>query len=149
MDFATLKPRLEEHPTKDLGDGATVAQIQAAELELGVVLKGSYRAFLQSFGWGGVEDIEIFGLGPDVPRHLNLVEVTKSERNEAQPPLPPHLIPVMNDGAGNLYCLDAGEAYREEYPVVFWDHEAGSDQEAEQVAGDFAEWLSERITSGE
>lgn len=149
MDFATLKHRLEEHPAKDLGGGATAAQIQAAELELGVALKGSYRAFLQSFGWGGVEDIEILGLGPDVPHHLNLVEVTKSERSEAQPPLSPHLIPVMNDGAGNLYCLDAGEAYLEEYPVVFWDHEADGDQEPEQVAGDFAEWLSERVASRE
>lgn len=148
MDFATLKPRLEQHPTNDLGGGATAAQIRAAERELGVALRGSYRSFLHSFGWGGVDDIEIFGLGADVPRHLNLVEVTKSERNEAQPPLPVSLIPVMNDGAGNLYCLDASETYREEYAVVFWDHEAGGDQEPEQVAGDFAQWLSERAGLG-
>ena len=149
MDFESLKNRLDEHPAKDLGSGVRIAEIEEAELEIGCPLKGSYRSFLETFGWGGVGDVEVFGLGHDVPRHLDLIAVTKSERNEAQPALPSHLIPVMNDGAGNLYCLDAGEAYREDYPVVFWDHEAGRDQEPELVADDFAEWLFARTASTE
>jgi hypothetical protein len=149
MDFLSLKRRLEQHSNKDLGLGATIEQLQAAELELRVVLRGSYRAFLEAFGWGGVDDIEIFGLGSDVPLHLDLIAITMSERNDAQPPLPLYLIPVANDGAGNLFCLDASEAFREEYPMVFWNHEAGPDQEPEPVARDFAAWLSELVASRE
>jgi hypothetical protein len=54
-----------------------------------------------------------------------------------------HLIPVMNDGSGNLYCLDTSVA--DEPPIVFWDHEAGSDQTPEIESGSFASWLASRL----
>jgi hypothetical protein len=145
MDFAIIKHRLDAHPSRDFGKGATDADIRRAEVELGIPLRGSYREFLRSFGWGGVGDIELFGLGVDVPHHLNLVTIAKSEREEANPPLRSYLIPVANDGGGNLFCLDVSEPYRDEFPVVFWDHEGGSDQVPDLVAGDFSEWLSERL----
>jgi len=145
VDFAILKRRLEAFPDSDLGKGATDADIREAEVALGASLRGGYRAFLRSFGWGGTGDIELFGLGADVPQHLNVVTVTTSERREAQPPLPSHLIPVMNDGGGNLYCIDVSEAYRDECPIVFWDHEAGPNQDPEQVSDSFTVWLSQRL----
>ncbi len=106
-------------------------------------MSGGYRQFLRRFGWGGVEDIELFGLGADVPSFLHLVVMTESERSEMSPALPTHLIPVMNDGGGNLYCLDSRGAA--EPPVVFWDHTAGEDQQPQQVAADFVAWLSEEL----
>jgi hypothetical protein len=75
-----------------------------------------------------------------VPPWLNLVEMTRSEREQMRPALPHHLIPLMNDGGGNLYCLDSRGAG--EPPVVFWDHEAGDQQQPAEVAPDFISWLA-------
>jgi hypothetical protein len=92
---------------------------------------------------GGVGSFELFGLGSDVPSYLDLVAVTESERTEMRPALPAYLIPLMNDGGGNLYCLDSR---REDEPaVIFWDHTAGEGQEPEAVAPDFISWLAERM----
>ena len=145
MKFDTIQRRLKAYEHAEFGLGATDDEIDKAESVLGTPLRGSYRAFLETFGWGGVEDIEIFGLGADVPNYLNLVAVAESERTEAQPQLPSHLVPVTNDGGGNLYCLDASEPYREEFPVVFWDHDRQSSQTPDLVAESFAEWLSDRL----
>ena len=48
----------------------------------------------------------MFGLGADVPAVNDLVRETLAERHEFRPYLPPHLIPLHNDGAGNLAALD-------------------------------------------
>lgn len=46
--------------------------------------------------------------------------MTHSERTEVVDlPLPPHLLPIVNDGAGNLVCLDT-KAAGEAPPVVAW-----------------------------
>lgn len=89
---------------------------------------------------------ELFGLGADVPPYLSLTAMTRSEREEMSPSLPAHLIPLMNDGGGNLYCLDSRGGG--EPPVVFWDHTAGARQEPAQVASDFTTWLAERVQQG-
>ncbi|QRK09499.1 SMI1/KNR4 family protein [Archangium violaceum] len=60
-----------------------------------------------------------------------------------RPALPRHLIPLMNDGGDNLYCLDSRR--EGEPPVVFWDPTAGETQEPAQVASDFMAWLTERV----
>lgn len=145
MKYETIKQRLRAFPHQEFGHGAQREQIDSAERALDVRFPTSYRAFLQEFGWGGVEDIELFGLGDDVPLHLDLVRMTESERSEMRPRLSPNLIPIMNDGGGNLYCLDASVGFREEYPVVFWDHEADDSQEPEEVAEDFPSWVSEQL----
>lgn len=142
MIYDDLKLRIESHPERDFGEGATMEQIEHAERELGLRILGSYRRFLGDFGWGGVGHIDIFGLGDAVPDHLNLVAMTRSERQEMRPHLPPYLLPVMNDGAGNLYCLDTRVDAREA-PVVFWSHELGESQEPEQIASTFAGWLGD------
>lgn len=83
----------------------------------------------------------------DVPPYLDLVAVTESERTQMRPALPSHLIPIMNDGGGNLYCLDASQAG--EPTVVFWAHTLGEEQVPEAVASDFVSWMEEQLASSE
>jgi len=125
--------------SRDLGTGASDDEIAAAEQALGVRIEGGYRQFLTQFGWGGVEDVELFGLGAGVPPFLDLVRLTKSGRSETQPYLPHHLLPVMNDGAGNQYCLDTRVA--DEPPIVCWSHEAGTDQTPDVESRSLTSWL--------
>jgi len=49
----------------------------------------------------------------------------------------------MNDGGGNLYCVDTKSGT--EPVVVFWDHNLDSDQEPEREAESFEEWLYEKL----
>lgn len=148
-DFAILRERLRKFVTHQFGRGASPAEIAAGEQALGLTFPESYRAFLSEFGWGGVEDIEVFGLGLDVPTFLDLVRVTHVERLEAEPQLPQHLLPILNDGYGNHYCLDTSIRNDNESPVVFWDHEAGPDQEPEVVASTFVDWLMQEVEERE
>lgn len=142
-EYFEIAKRLQSFDTREFGDGATEDEVSRAEQTLGVRINGGYRDFLMHFGWGGVEHLELYGLGGDVPSYLNLVAVTQSERNEMQPPLRAHLVPVMNDGGGNLYCLDTSAAG--EPTIVFWDHTAGTDQDSETMAADFTSWLNEQL----
>lgn len=143
MTFDALAEQLERNPDSSRGQGVADEQIDAASTELSVTLTGGYRLFLRRFGWVVLGSTEIFGLGGDVPSYLSLTAMTRSERQEAHPALPTHLVPLMNDGGGNLYCLDV--RVPGEPPVVFWDHEAGTEQEPVSVAEDFVIWLSSRL----
>jgi hypothetical protein len=143
MTFNELSELLEKTPAKSFGQGVSDMEINTASAELGVDLTGGYRLFLKRFGWGGVGSIELFGLGVDVPPYLSLTAMARSEREEVSPALPAHLIPLMNDGGGNLYCLDSRVSG--EPPVVFWDHTVGEQQEPARVAADFTTWLAERV----
>jgi hypothetical protein len=143
MTFDELAEMLESNPSKSFGQGVSETEINTASAHLGVPLAGGYRLFLRRFGWGGVGSIELFGLGADVPPYLSLTAMTRSEREEMSPALSAHLIPLMNDGGGNLHCLDSRVAG--EPPVVFWDHTAGAQQEPARVASDFIAWLTDRV----
>jgi cell wall assembly regulator SMI1 len=138
---ATLE-RIIGFADKDLGQGATDGDIANAESSIGVTFPESYRRFLSEIGWGRFSHQELYGLGSDVPAHLELVRNTLVERLEMHPALPAHLIPLMNDGAGNHYCLDASATCKGECPVVFWDHEQQDDQIPERVAMSFDTWLT-------
>jgi hypothetical protein len=143
MTFDELSELMESNPAKRFGQGVRDTEINTSSAELGVELTGGYRLFLKRFGWGGVGSIELFGLGVDVPPYLSLTAMARSEREEMSPALPARLIPLMNDGGGNLYCLDVRVSG--EPPVVFWDHTAGEQQEPARVASDFTTWLAERV----
>lgn len=145
MNFEGLKVRLDGFTRKKFGRGATDTEIKDAERILGVVLSASYRHFLRDFGWGGVEHFEIFGLGLDVPHYLDLINITRRERMEMEPAIPNSLVPLMNDGAGNHYCLDTRQMRKGECPVVFWDHELGKEQEPSLIARSFDLWLLELL----
>lgn len=145
MTYEDAAERLASFPERDVGRGATADEVSEAERLLGATLPSSYRTFLVDFGWGGVGDWEVFGLGEDVPPYLDLVRVTLSERTEMVPPLPERLVPFHNDGGGNLYCLNTGRSAGTECPVVFWDHEGEVGQEPPVLAESFASWLSDRL----
>ncbi len=140
-DFDRVAERIRELDSGDVGTGVSEDAVTAAEAALAVKLVGGYREFLLVFGFGGVEDVELYGLGG--PDYLDVVQITKSERAIAEPQLPHHLVPIWNDGGGNLYCLNTREG--EEHPIVFWDHELGSDQAPDIDAPDFATWMMEQL----
>jgi len=127
----------------EFGTSVDPGVISSAEERLGRVFPASFRQFLSDFGWASVAHWEIFGLGDKVPQHLDLVSLTLSEREEIEPRLPEALIPVANDGGGNLYCLDTGNMSDEECPVVFWSHEEG--RVVSREADSFVDWMIEML----
>ncbi len=126
---------------QSLGSGVDDISIHHAETVLEVQLPGSYKEFLRKFGWGGIVSWELYGLGSNVPVYLDLVQMTLSERNEMRPRVPFHLVPIMNDGYGNHYCLDTRNVKDNDCPVVFWDHELSENQDPKFVSKGFVEWL--------
>ncbi len=142
-----LVRRLHSLREAEFGQGATAREIKLAEEQLGIEFPDSYKAFLGQFGWASKDGLELYGLGKDVPAYLDLVTVTLSERTEMRPYLPRSLVPLMNDGAGNHYCLDVECGEQGECPVVFWDHTLGESQDPEHVARDLETWLSEKLNT--
>ena len=108
-------------------------------------LPASYVAFLERFGWACVGPNEVFGLGCGVPFHLDVLNITKWERNEAIPSMSAHLVPILNNGAGDHYCLDTASQKDGECPVVFWGYEARRGQSPQYVAPSFAAWLASML----
>ena len=123
-----------------LGTGASAETISEAEAEIGP-LPVDYREFLTEFGWLTFGHREIYGLGEGVPRHLDVVFITDMERRQGG--LPASLVPVMNDGGGNLTCLVVEPDGRDELgSVVLWDHETGPRCGPEGLGRSFRSWLS-------
>lgn len=141
MEFTLVQQEISRFIDKESGNGASQYDITNAEAKLDVIIRGHYREFLLTYGWIRLGTIEIFGLGDETPKHLNLVEMAESERQEMYPPLEHCLIPVLNDGSGNLFCINTAYSNAAEPPIVFWDHELGKDQSLEPVAASFGEWL--------
>jgi hypothetical protein len=141
MSYDNLRERLDATLDLEFGSGVAEEDIGIAEGELGASFPSSYRHLLRDYGWVAFGPYEFFGMGPGVPPFLDLVRVTNSERTEAVPPLPPTLLPVRNDGGGNLFCLDTGSLVDGECQVVLWSHAATEAQVPEWVADDFSTWL--------
>jgi hypothetical protein len=144
---AELIRRLRSCQKAEFDRGATPREIELAEERLGVELPGSYKAFLGHFGWASLEGLDLYGLGEDVPTYLDLVKVALGERTHMRPRLPNRLVPLMNDGAGNLYCLEVESREQGECPVVFCDHNLGESQDPEYVAPNLEAWLSEELNT--
>lgn len=111
----------------------------------------SYASFLRVIGWANIMHNYLYGIGESTPTHVELVRTTKWERELAEPSIPHSLVPIMNDGSGNNYCLDTSKLVNGECPVVFWDHEHehGDKQTPEIVAPDFATWIVHEIDEWE
>src|SRR5262245_54616566 len=108
-----------------VGNCATLDEIREAERTLGVTFSLSYLRFVALYGWAEIDSSEVYGLGAGIPEYLNVVHCTIREREDAEPEMPHHLIPIMNDGSGNHYCLDSSRvSANDEMPIVFWDHES-------------------------
>lgn len=67
---------LKEFDVQDFGEGASKQTIEDAEQQLGVEFPQDYIDFLRDFGWGGVEYMEIYGTGQNVPQYLDVVWIT-------------------------------------------------------------------------
>ena len=143
MTFDDAALLLLSDPHHSVGVGATEEEIESASQTLRAPISGGYRTFLRRFGWGGVPAYRLYGLGGDVPKRFHLVLITESERTEMCPQVPEHLLPIMNDGGGNLVCLDT-KASPDEPPVVIWYHDDpdGSEQVPASEAPDFLSWFA-------
>jgi hypothetical protein len=148
MEFAELEALIVSKSDREQGIGASADEILLAERVLDVQLSGGYRKFLERFGWLAIGPDEIYGLGKDVPRHLSLADITLSEWTEMRPRLRRSLIPVLNDGGGNLYCIDTSAGKDGVLPMVFWDHELDANQVPEIVSPSFEDWLGHRVKRG-
>jgi cell wall assembly regulator SMI1 len=143
MEWPRVRDRLRAFEDSIFGAGASADEVEAAQQALGVKFPTSYIAFLREFGWAEVAGDGIYGLGVDVPFHLDLLRMTRSERTEAGLHLPLHLVPLRNNGAGDHYCLDTQRLLEGECPVVFWSHDSvdGDAQVPDDWAVGFIEWL--------
>jgi hypothetical protein len=139
--MSTLSERfMALHPDALSGCGATAEEVADAERKLGVLFPETLRSYLVELGYLEFDSVEMYGLGTGVPEHLNLVECTIAERTVLYPNIPTQFIPILNNGSGDHYCLDL-RPNAADPPVVFWNHELGSDQMPELVARRFSGWL--------
>src|SRR5438552_2865108 len=124
--------------------GVSEDAIAGAEAEIGA-LPNDYRSFLLDFGWAQIGHLEIFGLGAGIPHYLDLVAMTRAERTEPGLPVPSSLVPICNDGGGNLYCLSVEHAVeKRESPVFFWSHD-DPDEVPDEMAPSFSAWLLDEV----
>jgi cell wall assembly regulator SMI1 len=128
-----------------LGNGSDDRDISAAERALGVTFPIALREYLHRFGSLELGHFELFGLGPGLPNYLQLVPMTLSERNVPGCSLPHHLVPLLNDGGGNLFCVNTNPLHAGR--VVFWDHSMGSQQVPDDVSASLADWLTSLVCS--
>jgi hypothetical protein len=139
-DLEALWRRVLGHPSATRGRGASPQAIEVLEARIGA-LPDDYRQFLARWGWLSVGAYEILGLGGGVASHQDAGLVTLAERAEYG--LPDRYVVIMNNGAGDLYCLDvASTPSTTTAPVVVWLHET---QEPEPRAPSFASFLAELL----
>lgn len=129
------------------------AILEAAELILGVELPATYRALAQRYPGGYPEranDIEVRHgssswkscvgvlLSLD-PRHSDSVYFhLRGQGSEGG--LPAGVVPIADDGGGDLVCLDY-RASSDEPSVVYWAHEFGGIEGLVPLADTFGEFL--------
>jgi SMI1-KNR4 cell-wall len=134
---------LRARPDLEAGTPLPLPEIDAAVCRLGN-LPDDYRAFLADFGWVSAGPHEVFGLGVDIPPYLDVVRVNESEWTEGR--LPRHLVAVMNDGGGNLSCIDTTAVSKGDGPaIVLWDHEVSPIEGPIPLASTFSDLLANRL----
>ncbi len=143
MTFDELERSLRARNDVVFGTGCDQTLIRDAERALGVTFRPELQDYLVRFGHLELGHFELFGLGGDLPQYLSLVTMTQSERLDTGCPIPRNLVPLLNDGGGNLYCISTNEA--SESGVFFWDHERGPGQEPARCATSLVEWLVELL----
>ena len=114
----------------------TEVEVHAVEAEVGALPSG-YRSLLQRFGWVSFGHFEIYGAGTALPHYLDVVFMAKHEWEHGG--LSRHLVPIMNNGGGDLYCVAGAEVGGADEAVHLWVHEERS---THPVAGDMEEWIT-------
>jgi hypothetical protein len=96
-----------------------------------------------------------YWIGDESLGSSNIVAANWREREKSASPMPSFLVAFYNDGMGNQVCFDTRRRPDGgEYPIVFWDHELGTEENlafTEQVsespesagiiASSFPDWL--------
>lgn len=113
---------------------------------LSIKFPPTYSLFLKEYGYGGIYDIEIYGIinnKLDAVGALNIVWLILNERKEFG--LPNTHIIISDTGDGFWYVLDSSQPNKDgEYPVFIYGFgEDGKSQE--KVNEDFGEFLLEQI----
>ncbi len=140
--FSEVSDRLRNQSGAKFGSGVTPDEISAVESALGLKIRGEYREFLLTFGWLSYPGLEVLGLGG--PPQVELVRTTMQERGARELPLPNHLLPIFNDGTGDLACLDT--AAEGEPPIVWWLHSDLLDApRPDEGAPSFSDWLLDEL----
>ena len=146
MNYTQLRQLLSPFSDYQMGSGVSQDTILSAETTLQIRFPPHYIEFLLEVGWLSVGHVSVYGLGTNTPTYLNVVTITLSERTEMMPRMPVYLIPVMNNGFGDHYCLDTRDKSNTKHHVVFWDHEKPESQEPEIISNNFDGWLKSEIT---
>jgi cell wall assembly regulator SMI1 len=128
-----------------IGRAASEAEIDGAQQALGVTFPQALREYLLRFGHLELGHFELYGLGTELPKYLQLVAMTVTERIESGCPLPHEFIPILNDGGGNLYCI--GTQPSGAGRVVLWVHTLGVDQDPEVHAASLLDWINDLLTA--
>ncbi len=127
-------------------------QIKDAEAKLGVPLPPSFKTFLEQAGEYSLPFWEVYWVGDSSLGYRHIAEANRSERDEADSPLPTFLVTFHNNGMGDQVCFDTRSPDAGgECPVVFWDHERTPDQNLkglQVLAPDFASWLRQEAEEG-
>lgn len=143
MDVDQVVLRILHKKQATVGAGAAGPQVDLAEKQLGVKFPSELRRYLERFGWLIVGPYEVYGVGSDVLPHMDIVAVTVEEREEVEPSLPRHLVPLMNDGSGSFYCVDVEKSSIDVAQVVYFDHALGKDQDPIITYPSIARWLED------
>jgi cell wall assembly regulator SMI1 len=147
MALNKLETLLKNRNDINLGGGITNYELTNLEKKLEVAFHPDLIDYLMKFGWLEIGHLEFFGYGKEIPAYLNILEITESERNESHIKLPRNYIPLLNDGAGNLYCIDVMKDSATYGQIVFWDHDLRETQAPEVYALNLENWLIERLES--
>jgi hypothetical protein len=126
-------------------DRATIEELTAAQADLGCRFPDSYTWFQLEFGQVERHALEIYSVRRLDPPARNIVGINLEERREGRPALPPHLIAFTDSGGGDFCCFDTTRFEDGECAIVWWDHEAGDDQQPEAAAPSFLDWIETEL----
>jgi hypothetical protein len=143
------KPKTESFTPPPPPTAETVA---SAESALCISFPASYVSFMrESRPMELPLCAEFYWVGEDSLGSRHIVAANLREREDV---LPHFLVAFYNDGMGNRVCFDTRRSEDGEFPVVFWDHELGAEENlaasghraenfesAGVVATSFPEWL--------
>ena len=141
----SLENRLKsKFPTLEFetAGGCDDAIIKNVESKLGLIFPADFVQYLREFGQLSVGHFDFFGQGKDIPEFLDLCLVAQSEWQLAG--LSKSLLPICNNGGGDLYCLDCKLSTTLKSVICFVPHETHA---SEKIADGIEEWLCEKLAS--